>query len=101
MAEWRAERGALQAVRDKAESDAAAAAVANAELQQGLAALEAAGREGLEAGAAELRAKYADTVRRMAVVQVWGRGGPRSDTALPCTHFFLCLVAWRSAAEGS
>jgi len=47
---------------------------ANAELQEGLRALEGAVREGEGAGAGELRRKYADTVRRMAVVQVGGRG---------------------------
>lgn len=65
----RSERAASDAALSRAKADAEAAAAANAELEAGLRVLEAAGDTGGE-GDAALRRKYADAVRRMAVVQV-------------------------------
>jgi hypothetical protein len=69
-ASWRSERSSSESALRAAKSEAAAQQAANAELAEGLRVLEGLEREGEEAGAAALRHKYADTVRRMAVVQV-------------------------------
>jgi hypothetical protein len=70
---WQSDRATLQSGLQSAEADAAAQLAANVELQEGLRALEAVAVGG-DAGVAELRAKYTDTVRRMAIVQVGGEG---------------------------
>jgi hypothetical protein len=81
---WRQERSANEAALQSASAEAQAQAAANDELRQGIDALEAAasGDEGAVAG---LKQKYAETVRRMAVVQVRGASAARQATQRFCT----------------
>ena len=69
---WRQERGSAQGALKQAKAESEAQAAANAVLLSGLDALEAAAAAGGDEGTAALTRTYADTVRRMAVVQVWG-----------------------------